>query len=51
MNGLIAVHQSEFYRNFSSATLNDLREVADLSCSHGRLFQRHAPLQLKERFK
>ena len=40
---MIAVHQSEFYRNLSSATLNDLREVADLSSS-GRLFQRHAPL-------
>ena len=40
---MIAVHQSEFYRNLFSATLNDLREGADLSCS-GRLFQRQAPL-------
>ena len=40
---MIAVHQSEFYRNLLSATLNDLREVADLSCT-GRLFQRHAPV-------
>ena len=35
---MIAMHQSEFYR-----FVNDLREVADLSCSD-RLFQRHAPL-------
>ena len=31
------------YRNLFSATLNDLREGADLSCS-GRLFQRQSPL-------
>ena len=30
---MIAVHQSKFYRNLFSATLNDLREGADLSCS------------------
>ena len=40
---MIAVHQPEFYRNLFSATLNDLREGADLSCS-GRLFQRQVPL-------
>ena len=30
---MIVVHQSEFSRNLFSATLNDLREGANLSCS------------------
>ena len=40
---MIAVHQSELYSNLFSATLNDLREGANLICS-GRLLQRQAPL-------
>ena len=40
---MIAVHQSELYRNLFSATLSDVREGVDLSCS-GRLFQRQTPL-------
>ena len=34
---------SELYRNLFNATLNDLREGDNLSCS-GRLFQRQAQL-------
>ena len=38
---MIAVYQSELYRNLFSGTLNDLREGVNLICS-GRLFQRQA---------